>query len=158
MSGFRNFLMRGNLIDLAVAVVVGVAFNNIVQALIKDLITPLISAISGNTGKPKNFSNYTFTLHGSTFMAGDIINAAIAFLVVSAVVYYLLVAPSTKLMALATRNKAAEDRQCPECMSQIPIAAKRCMFCTSEVPPVPAPATPVPTQRRARHGRLASDS
>jgi large conductance mechanosensitive channel len=158
MSGFRKFLMRGNLIDLAVAVVVGVAFNNIVQALIKDLITPLISAITGTkNGKPKSFSNYTFMLHGSKFLWGDVINATITFLVVAAVVYYLLVAPSNKLMALATRNKAAEDRQCPECMSQIPIAARRCMYCTSEVPPVPPPPANVPTPRRARHSHLASD-
>ena len=160
MSGFRKFLMRGNLIDLAVAVVVGVAFNAIVQSLIKDLITPLIGAITGtNDGKPKDFAKYTVTLHGSQFLWGDFLNAVISFIVIAAVVYYLLVAPATKLMALTTRAKAATDRQCPECMSQIPIAAKRCMYCTSEVPPVPEPEVDpsVPILRRARHRSLASE-
>jgi large conductance mechanosensitive channel len=160
MSGFRKFLMRGNLIDLAVAVVVGVAFNAIVQSLIKDLITPLIGAITGtNDGKPKDFAKYTVTLHGSQFLWGDFLNAVISFIVIAAVVYYLLVAPATKLMALTTRAKAATDRQCPECMSQIPIAAKRCMYCTSEVPPAPEPEVDpsLPILRRARHRSLASE-
>jgi len=158
MSGFRKFLMRGNLIDLAVAVVMGVAFNAIVQALIKDLITPLISAISGGA-KPKNFALYTFTLHGSTFHYGDFINALVSFLVIAAVVYFLLVAPASKLLALTTRAKAATDRQCPECLGQIPLEAKRCMYCTSEVPPAPQPAVDpsVPILRRARHRSLASE-
>jgi large conductance mechanosensitive channel len=158
MSGFRKFLMRGNLIDLAVAVVVGVAFNAIVQALIKDLITPLISAITGGKN-PKNFAAYTFTLHGSTFHYGDFINALISFLVIAAVVYYLLVAPAAKLSALTIRAKAATDRQCPECTSQIPIAAKRCMYCTSEVPAAPEQEidTSIPLLRKARHRSLASE-
>jgi large conductance mechanosensitive channel len=163
VKGFRNFLMRGNLIDLAVAVVVGVAFNAIVQALIKDLITPLIGAITGtNNGKPKQFASYTVTLHGSTFLWGDFVNAVIAFLVIAAVVYFLLVAPSQKLAALAVRNQAATDRQCPECLSMIPIAAKRCKYCTSEVPPAPAAepaAGPIfPSLRLGRHRSAGSDS
>jgi large conductance mechanosensitive channel len=160
MSGFRKFLMRGNLIDLAVAVVVGVAFNSIVQSLIKDLITPLIAAITGTKdGKPKDFSKYTVTLHGSQFLWGDFLNAVISFIVIAAVVYYLLVAPAAKLMAISSRAKAATDRQCPECMSMIPIAAKRCMYCTSEVPPAPEPEVDpsVPILRRARHRSLASE-
>ena len=154
MRGFRKFLMRGNLIDLAVAVVVGVAFNAVVQALVKDIVTPLIGAI---TGSKVPFSGYTFHLHGQKFLYGDVINAAISFVVIAAVVYYLLVAPSEKLMALATRKKAATDRQCPECMSLIPVAATRCMYCTSEVPPVPEPVPEAPKPRRARHGSLAPD-
>jgi large conductance mechanosensitive channel len=158
MSGFRKFLMRGNLIDLAVAVVMGVAFNAIVQALIKDLITPLISAITGGK-KPKNFAAYTFTLHGSAFQYGDFINALVSFIVIASVVYFLLVAPATKLVTLTTKAKAATDRQCPECLSQIPIQAKRCMYCTSEVPPAPVPEVDpsVPILRRARHRSLASE-
>jgi large conductance mechanosensitive channel len=158
MSGFRKFLMRGNLIDLAVAVVMGVAFNAIVQALIKDLITPLISAITGGK-KPKNFAAYTFTLHGSAFHYGDFINALVSFIVIASVVYFLLVAPATKLVTLTTKAKAATDRQCPECLSQIPIQAKRCMYCTSEVPPAPVPEVDpsVPILRRARHRSLASE-
>src|SRR5215469_10155890 len=115
MSGFRKFLLRGNLIDLAVAVVIGVAFNAVIQSLIKDLITPLIGAITGSkNGKPKEFSQYSVTLHGSQFLWGDFLNAVISFFVIAAVVYFLLVAPAAKLMTLTTRAKAATDRECPE--------------------------------------------
>jgi len=154
MNGFRNFLMRGNLIDLAIAVVIGVAFNAIVQALVADMITPLITAITGNK---LNFSKLSFTVHHSTFTYGAVINAAISFIVIAAVIYWLVVAPATKMTALATRNKVATERQCPECLSEIPVAAKRCMYCTSEVTPVPPPAVDKPAPRRARHGSLASD-
>jgi large conductance mechanosensitive channel len=149
MSGFRKFLMRGNLIDLAVAVVIGVAFNAIVQALVADLITPLITAITGNK---LNFSKLSFTLHHSTFTYGAVLNAAISFLVIAAVVYWLIVAPAAKVTALASRNKAVTERACPECLSQIPIAAKRCMYCTSELTPLPPPVVAKPAPRRARHG------
>lgn len=161
MSGFRKFLMRGNLIDLAVAVVVGVAFNAVVQSLINGFITPLIAAITGNSGgKQKVFSTLAFHLNGSKFQYGLFVNALLSFIVIAAVVYYLLVAPAARLTAIAQRNKQASDRPCPECLSQIPIAARRCMYCTSEVPPVePSPPTP-PTltlRRRHRRGSLASD-
>ncbi len=154
MSGFRNFLMRGNLIDLAIAVVIGVAFNAIVQALVADMITPLITAITGNK---LNFSKLSFMVHHSTFTYGAVINAAISFIVIAAVIYWLVVAPTAKMTALATRNKVATQRQCPECLSEIPVAAKRCMYCTSEVTPVPPPAVDKPAPHRARHGSLASD-
>jgi large conductance mechanosensitive channel len=153
MGGFRKFLTRGNLIDLAVAVVMGVAFNAIVQALVKDMITPLITAI---TGDRINFSSLSFVLHNSKFTYGAVLNAAISFLIIATVVYWLIVAPAAKVTALATRSKVATERQCPECLSEIPIAAKRCMYCTSEVPPVPEPLTSPPRPRRARHS-LASD-
>jgi large conductance mechanosensitive channel len=154
MSGFRKFLMRGNIIDLAVAVVIGVAFNAIVQALVENMITPLITAIAGNH---ENFAKQHFVLNGATFTYGAVINAALSFAVIAAVVYYLVVAPAARLTTLAQRNKAATDRPCPECTSQIPVAARRCMYCTSEVPPVPAPATDGRAPRRARHGYLASE-
>lgn len=157
MKGFRKFLTRGNIIDLAVAVVIGVAFNAIVQALVKDLITPLISAIVGDR---IDFSSLAFHLHNAKFTYGAVINAAVSFLVISAVIYWLIVAPTAKVTALANRNKVATDRQCPECTSTIPVAARRCMYCTSEVPPVPAPAPAVDgpaTPRRHRHGYLAPD-
>jgi len=154
MSGFKKFLLRGNLIDLAVAVVIGVAFNAIVQALVADMITPLITAIGGNH---ENFAKLSFKLHGATFTYGAVINAALSFLVIAAVVYYLIVAPAARLNAISQRNKAATDRECPECLSQIPIAARKCMYCTSEVPPVPLPAADVPKPRRPRHGYLASE-
>jgi large conductance mechanosensitive channel len=153
MKGFRKFLMQGNIIDLAVAVVIGVAFNAVVQAVVKDLITPLISSLPGIH---HNFSNLAFHQGTSTFYYGTVINTVIAFVTIALVVYYLVVAPTARLTALANRNRAATDRQCPECMSTIPITAKRCMYCTSEVPPVPVPAD-VPQQRRRRHGILPSD-
>jgi large conductance mechanosensitive channel len=155
MRGFRKFLMQGNIIDLAVAVVIGVAFNAIVQALVKYMITPLITAI---TGSKQPFSGLSFTVHHSQFSYGEVINAALAFLIIAAVIYWLVVAPTAKLTALATRNKIATQRECPECTSMIPVAAKRCMYCTSEVPPVPPPpVTDKPTSRRARHGLIATD-
>jgi large conductance mechanosensitive channel len=153
MGGFKKFLMRGNIIDLAVAVVIGVAFNALIQALVKDMITPLITAI---TGDRIDFGSLAFNIGSSTFTYGAVINAAISFLVIAAVVYWFIVAPAAKLTALASRNKAAADRQCPECTSTIPIAAKRCMYCTAEVPPVPLPAD-VPAPRRARHGYFAPE-
>jgi large conductance mechanosensitive channel len=150
VGGFRKFLFRGNLIDLAVAVVVGVAFNAVVQALIKDLITPVIAAIGG---KP-NFNSLVFTVHRSTFHYGDFINALLSFIIIASVVYYIVVYPASRVTALATRNKAATERDCPECLSSIPVGARRCMFCTSEVPPVPQPreADPGPRLGRMRHG------
>ncbi|HUZ25111.1 MAG TPA: large conductance mechanosensitive channel protein MscL [Streptosporangiaceae bacterium] len=137
MSGFKKFLFRGNLIDLAVAVVIGVAFNAVVQALIADIITPLIAAIFHQP----NFGTLQFTLHGSVFHYGLFLNALVSFLIIAAVVYYLVVMPAARVIALATRNQEATERACPECLSQIPVAATRCMYCTTEVPPV-GPAAP----------------
>jgi len=142
MSGFRKFLMRGNLVELAVAVVIGVAFNAVIQALISDIITPLIAAIAG---KP-NFSALTFTINHSKFTYGSFINALLSFVIIAAVVYFLIVSPMARVMARVDRNKEASTRQCPQCLSDIPVGATRCMYCTSEVPPV-APA--------GRHGRPA---
>jgi len=127
--------MRGNLVDLAVAVVIGVAFNAVVQALISDIITPLIAAVAG---KP-NFGRLTFTINHSTFSYGLFINALLSFAIIAAVVYYLIVAPMARVMSIADRNKEATTRQCPQCLSEIPVGATRCRYCTSEVPPV-APA------------------
>jgi large conductance mechanosensitive channel len=141
MSGFRKFLMRGNLVDLAVAVVIGVAFNAVVQALIADIITPLIAAIAG---KP-NFGALTFTIHHSKFSYGLFINAVLSFVIIAAVIYYLIVSPMNRLMSITQRNKEATTRTCPECASEIPVVATRCMYCTAQVPPF-APTT-------ARHGR-----
>jgi large conductance mechanosensitive channel len=153
MSGFRKFLMRGNIIDLAVAVVIGVAFNAVIHALVQDMITPLITAIVGDH---INFNNLSFAVNKTTFNYGAVINQVVSFLIIAAVVYWLIVAPSARLTALANRNKAATDRQCPECTSTIPIAAKRCMYCTADVAPVPLPAA-VLSPRRGRHGYLASE-
>jgi len=132
VKGFRTFILRGNLLELAVAVVIGVAFNAMVTALVSDIVTPLIAAIGG---KP-DFSNLYFTVNHSKFLYGSFVNAIVSFLIIAAVVYFLIVAPAGKLMTRMTRNKEATERTCPECLSEIPIAAKRCMYCTSEVPAV----------------------
>ena len=132
MKGFKEFLLRGNLVDLAVAVVIGAAFGAVVTALVSDLITPLIAAIGGQP----DFNNLTFKLNGSTFKYGHFINALISFLVIAAVVYFLVVSPIAKLLAYMQRNKAASERSCPECLSDIPVAATRCAFCTAQVTPV----------------------
>jgi large conductance mechanosensitive channel len=135
VGGFRKFLFRGNLIDLAVAVVIGVAFNAVIQALIADIITPIIAAI---VGKP-NFSSLSFTVHKSHFLYGSFINALLAFVIIAAAVYFVVVLPATRITTLANRKKAATERDCPECLQSIPVGAKRCMFCTAEVPPVTQP-------------------
>ena len=137
MGGFRKFLFRGNLIDLAVAVVIGVAFNTVIQALIADIITPLIAAIGG---KP-NFSSLSFTVNKSHFFYGSFFNALISFVISASVVYYLIVSPAAKITDLTTRQKEATERDCPECLSSIPIAASRCKYCTVEVASVGADAT-----------------
>jgi len=135
LSEFKKFILRGNVVDLAVAVVVGAAFNSVVQGIVKDLITPLIAAIGGK----QNFSNLSFRLHGSVFMYGDVVNLIISFLIIAAVIFFLVVQPINKVQTLANRGKAPEEpteRKCPECLSSIPKAAKRCAFCTSRVTPV----------------------
>ena len=131
MKGFREFLTRGNLLELAVAVIVGTAFTAVVTAIVKDLITPLIAAI----WKQPNFSTLTFTVHGSKFLYGDFINALIAFVIIALVVYFLIVLPMAKLIMRLERNKEATERDCPECLSSIPLAATRCKYCTVEVAP-----------------------
>ena len=136
MGGFRKFLFRGNLIDLAVAVVIGVAFNAVIQALIADIITPIIAAI---VGKP-NFSSLSFTVNKSHFLYGSFINAVLSFVIIALAVYYIVIFPTTRITELATRNKAATQRDCPECLQSIPAGATRCMFCTAEVPPLTPPA------------------
>jgi large conductance mechanosensitive channel len=139
MGGFRKFLFRGNLIDLAVAVVIGIAFNAVIQALIADVITPLIAAIGG---KP-NFSSLSFTINKSHFLYGSFINALLSFAIIAAVVYFLIVVPAARMTDAAERKKEATTRDCPQCLSSIPIGASRCMYCTAEVPPVqPSPVGP----------------
>jgi large conductance mechanosensitive channel len=132
LKGFKTFLLRGNVIDLAVAVVIGGAFGAVVAALVKDLLTPLIAAI---VGKP-DFSAIKFNVNGSVFLIGDFINAVVAFVLIAAAVYFFVVVPVNAVMARAQRGQAPPDpttKQCPECLSTIPIQAKRCAFCTSLV-------------------------
>jgi large conductance mechanosensitive channel len=130
---FKKFIMRGNVVDLAVAVVVGTAFNALVQALVKDLFTPLIAALGGQ----HDFSKLTFAVNGSTFLYGDVINVAISFLSIAVVIFFFVVQPLNKLQERAKRNKTSEDpteKKCPECLSTIPIKATRCAFCTAKQP------------------------
>ena len=129
MRGFRDFITRGNLIELAVAVVIGTAFTAIVTAIVRDFITPLIAA----TGGEPNFENLTFTIHHSTFKYGDLVNAILSFLIIAAVVYFLIVAPMAKLVLRLYGAREATERDCPECLSSIPIAARRCKYCTVEL-------------------------
>ena len=131
VKGFRSFLMRGNLIDLAVAVVIGTAFTAVVTAIVKDLITPLIAAVGG---KP-NFGKLAFTVHNSTFSYGDFINALVSFAIIAAVVYFMVVSPVERITTRLTRHKEATERDCPECLSSIPVGARRCMYCTAVVNP-----------------------
>jgi large conductance mechanosensitive channel len=131
LKEFREFILRGNLVDLAVAVVIGTAFTAVVTALVKDVITPLIGAIGGEP----DFSDLTFTINGSVFRYGDFLNALIAFLIVAAVVFFLVVKPVNALIARFRPEPAVavETRDCPECLSSIPVAARRCAFCTAAV-------------------------
>jgi large conductance mechanosensitive channel len=121
VRGFRKFLIRRNLVDLAVAVVIGVAFNTVVQAFIADVITPLIAAVAR---KPTFAAMSVHVGHG-VISYGSFFNAVMSFLVTAAVVYYFLVAPTTRITAYAEQSKAATERECPECLSQIPVAARR---------------------------------
>lgn len=127
-KGFKQFLLRGNVVDLSVAVVIGAAFGAVVAALVKDLLTPFIAAI---VGQP-DFSAIQFTINGSKFLIGDFVNAIVAFLLVSAAVYFFIVAPMNALAARRHRGEAPPDpttKKCPECLSEVPIAARRCAFC-----------------------------
>lgn len=133
MKGFKQFLLRGNVIDLAVAVVIGAAFGAVVAALVKDLITPIIAAI---VGKP-DFSAVAFEVNGSKFLIGEFINALVSFILIAAAVYFFVVLPVNAIVARARRGEAPPDpttKKCPECLSEVPIAARRCAFCTSPLP------------------------
>jgi large conductance mechanosensitive channel len=129
VSGFRKFLLRGNLVDLAVAVVIGAAFATLITALTKDFITPLLAAIGG---KP-DFSALAFRVNKSTFHYGDFINALIAFVILAAVLYFAVVLPFSALLERfkPTPEEPAPVKECPECLSSIPAAARKCAFCAS---------------------------
>ena len=131
MKDFKEFLLRGNLVDMAVGIVVGLAFAAVVSALVADLITPLIAAIGG---KP-NFGSLSFTVNKSHFLYGAFINALITFLVIAAVVFFLVVKPVNMLMARRRTEPPVDEtvRPCPQCLSDIPVAARRCAFCTAQL-------------------------
>jgi large conductance mechanosensitive channel len=131
LTEFRQFILRGNLVDLAVAVVIGAAFTAVVNALVSGLITPLIAALGGE----RDFSELAFTINGSRFAYGEFLNALITFVIVAAVVFFLVIKPVNLLLdRLRPEPKVGSPtRECPECLSDIPVAARRCAFCTSEV-------------------------
>ncbi len=132
LQEFKAFLFRGNIVDLAVAVVIGIAFGAVITALVADIITPLIAAIFGS----HDFSALTFTINNSTFLYGAFINAVISFVLIAAAVFFVVVKPMNAMAARRTKEEpAATTRDCPECLSEIPLAAKRCRFCTAEVGP-----------------------
>jgi large conductance mechanosensitive channel len=132
MKGFKQFLLRGNVVDLAVGVVIGAAFGAVVTSLVKDLLTPLIAAV---VQKP-DFSGFYFAVNNAKFLYGDFFNAVISFVIIAAAVYFFVVLPINALISRAHREPPADPttRKCPQCLSEIPIGAKRCAFCTSEVP------------------------
>ena len=132
LKEFRDFVLRGNVVELAVAVVIGAAFGALVTSFVASFVTPLIAAIGG---KP-DFSDLAFTINGSRFAYGDLINAIIGFLIVAATVFFVIVKP---INALAARRRTepdedADTRPCPRCLSQIPAEATRCAFCTIDLP------------------------
>lgn len=132
MRGFRAFLLRGNVVDLAVGVVIGIAFGTVIAAFVKDLVTPLIAAFGGQP----DFSALYFTINKSKFLYGDFINAILAFLLIAAVIYFLVVIPYTALIERSRKEPPADPttKKCPECQSEIPISAKRCAFCAQPQP------------------------
>ena len=132
MKGFKQFLLRGNVVDMAVGIVIGAAFATVVTALVKDLLTPLIAAIFTQP----DFAALSFTVNSSRFLYGEFINALLSFVIVAAAVYFLVVLPINTLVARTRREPVPVDpttRKCPECLSEIPIQARRCAFCTASV-------------------------
>jgi len=136
MSGFTKFLLRGNLVDLAVAVVIGVAFTAVITAFVKDIVTPIIGIFGGLP----DFAAWTFTINGSKFLIGDFINALLSFVIVAAVLYYVVLLPVQKIMDRHKSEPPApvETKACPYCLSNIPAAASKCAYCASEVSQVAA--------------------
>ena len=131
MNEFRRFLLRGNVVDLAVAVVIGAAFGAVVTAMVEDLITPLIAAIGGQP----DFSAITLTINGSVIKVGHFLNAIISFLILAAVIFFFIVKPMNALLSRARRTPPADPttKKCPECVSEIPLEARRCAFCAQLV-------------------------
>ncbi len=129
-KGFKQFILKGNAVDLAVGIVIGASFTAVVNALVKDIITPFIGAIGGQP----DFSMLSFTINGSKFLIGDFLNVLIAFFINAAVIYFFVVTPMTKFLANMQKNKNTLDptsKKCSECLSEIPLQAKRCAYCTS---------------------------
>lgn len=132
LNEFKKFILRGNVVDLAVGVVIGAAFNSVVQSFVKDMITPVISALGGTN----HFANAHFTIHHSEFLYGDFLNVLISFVLVAAAIFFLVVQPINKLSEIAMRSKDTSEsttKKCPFCLGEIPRAATRCKYCTSKL-------------------------
>ena len=131
LKDFRTFVLRGNLVDTAVGIVIGIAFAALINALVADLITPIIAAIAGK----HDFSALSFTIHRSRFLYGDFINALIAFTSIAAAIFFFVVKPVNALRARRKTEPPVDEtvRSCPECLSEIPVAARRCAFCTTQI-------------------------
>ena len=132
MKEFKQFLLRGNAVDLAVGVVIGAAFGNIVNSMVKGLLTPFIAAVV----KQPDFSSISFTIRGSKFLFGDFVNSVVSFVIIAAAVYFAVVLPMNALMAHMQRDDKPvqpSTKKCPECLSEIPIDARRCAHCTQPV-------------------------
>jgi large conductance mechanosensitive channel len=131
MKGFKQFLLRGNVVDMAIGVVVGAAFGTVVNSMVKDLLTPFLAAV---VRKP-DFSAFSFTIHEGKFLYGDFINNVISFIIIAAAVYFMIVLPMNTLMTKFHEDKPAQPntKKCPECLSEIPLEARRCAHCTQPV-------------------------
>jgi large conductance mechanosensitive channel len=131
LNDFKAFLLRGNVVDLAVAIVIGVAFTAVIAAFVEDLVTPLIAALGGEP----DFSALDFTINGSTFRYGDFINKVLSFLIIAAVIFFFVVEPMNYLVQRAKKEPPPDPtlKKCPECLSDIPVDARRCAFCTTEL-------------------------
>lgn len=134
LKGFKAFLIRGNVVDLAIGVMIGAAFQSVVTSLVKDILTPFISTIV----KQPNFSNYSITINGSQFQYGDFVNSAVSFVITAATIYFFIVLPINKLNERFKKPgppPAEKTKKCPDCASEIPKEAKRCAFCTAWLVP-----------------------
>jgi large conductance mechanosensitive channel len=140
MSGFKNFILRGNLVDLAVAVVIGAQFSGLVRQFVQSFISPLLALVGGQ----RNFSNLAFTVGQARFTYGAFLTEALSFLISATVVYFLVVVPVSRALKLFERDTAATERDCPECTMSIPVAARRCPQCTAAI--VPATQQPQPVR------------
>ncbi len=131
LAGFKQFILRGNVVDLAVGVIMGASFNLVVTALVKDLLTPSIAAVFA----APNFAGLYFTINGSQFMYGELINTLISFLLTAIAVYFFVVTPINTLISRMRTEPPADPttKKCPECLSDIPLTAHRCAYCTQVV-------------------------
>ena len=144
MSGFRKFILRGNLVDLAVAVVIGTQFSDLVKSFVDSFITPLLALVGGTP----NFKGLVLHVGGQSFKYGAFLTEVISFLISAAVVYFAIVLPVARLLRLFERDTEAVERDCPECTRSIPLRARRCPECTAEIAPATGPSTAVPSPRR----------